>query len=130
MPAAPSDDKAQAAIWADTLIRYSQDGYKPRRTIKMALTCGEDSAAPSTALKCCCAIHRALIDAGIVLNEGAGGQLDAAGQDRVVHTDARRRKDLGQLHPGSHQPRRPQLAAGARQRHLPSGTRHRPDQPL
>ncbi len=79
-----SDDKAQAAIWADTLIRYKQNGYKPRRTIKMALTCGEDSAAvsgPELLLK----DHRALIDAGIVLNEGAGGQLDAGGK-RVVNT--------------------------------------------
>ena len=78
------DDKAQAAIWADTMIRYSQVGYKPRRTIKMALTCGEDSAAvsgPEMLLR----DHRALIDAGIVLNEGAGGQLDAAGKP-VVHT--------------------------------------------
>src|SRR5689334_23546404 len=32
-----SDDKAQAAIWVDSLIRYRQEGYKPRRTIKMAL---------------------------------------------------------------------------------------------
>ena len=78
------DDKAQAAIWADTMIRYHQSGYKPRRTIKMALTCGEDSAAvsgPEMLLR----DHRALIDAGIVLNEGAGGQLDAQGK-RVVHT--------------------------------------------
>ena len=78
------DDKAQAAIWADTMIRYHQAGYKPRHTIKMALTCGEDSAAvsgPEMLLR----DHRALIDAGIVLNEGAGGQLDAKG-NRVVHT--------------------------------------------
>ncbi len=78
------DDKAQAAIWADTMIRYQQAGYKPRHTIKMALTCGEDSAAvsgPEMLLR----DHRALIDAGIVLNEGAGGQLDAQGK-RVVHT--------------------------------------------
>ncbi len=32
-----SDDKAQAAIWVDSLIRYRQEGYHPRRTIKMAL---------------------------------------------------------------------------------------------
>jgi acetylornithine deacetylase/succinyl-diaminopimelate desuccinylase-like protein len=78
------DDKAQAAIWADTMIRYHQAGYKPRHTVKMALTCGEDSAAvsgPEMLLR----DHRALIDAGIALNEGAGGQLDAKG-NRVVHT--------------------------------------------
>ncbi len=79
-----SDDKAQAAIWADTLIRYAQAGYKPRRTIKMALTCGEDSAATNGA-QYLAANFRALIDAGIALNEGGGGALDAAGK-RVVHT--------------------------------------------
>src|SRR3984893_15578266 len=36
-----SDDKAEAAIWVDTLIRYRAENYRPRRTIKMALTCGE-----------------------------------------------------------------------------------------
>jgi acetylornithine deacetylase/succinyl-diaminopimelate desuccinylase-like protein len=79
-----SDDKAQAAIWADTLIRYRQAGYKPRRTIKMALTCGEDSAAVSGA-ELLVRDHRSLIDAGIVLNEGAWGELDANGR-RVIHT--------------------------------------------
>src|SRR6202521_4475802 len=33
------DDKAEAAIWVDTLIRYKQDNYRPRRAIKLALTC-------------------------------------------------------------------------------------------
>ncbi len=79
-----SDDKAQAAIWADTLIRYAQAGYKPRRTIKMALTCGEDGAATNGA-QYLTANFRSLIDAGIALNEGGGGALDAAGK-RVVHT--------------------------------------------
>ncbi len=79
-----SDDKAQAAIWVDTLIRYRQEGYKPRRTLKMALTCGEDSAAVNGA-HWLSTEHRNLIDAGIALNEGAGGQLDAQGK-RVAHT--------------------------------------------
>ena len=38
------DDKAQAAVWTDTLIRLKTEGYAPRRTIKMALTCGDPSA--------------------------------------------------------------------------------------
>ena len=37
-----SDDKAQAAIFSDTLIRWKQSGFKPRRTVKLALTCGEE----------------------------------------------------------------------------------------
>lgn len=77
------DDKAQAAIWADNLIRYRQEGYKPRRTIKMALTCGEDSNAVNGA-GWLTTHNRDLIDAGIALNEGAGGSLDEKGE-RVSH---------------------------------------------
>lgn len=79
------DDKAQAAIWTDTLIRYRQEGYKPRRTIKMALTCGEEGGGFVDGAEYLTAHHRALIDAGIALNEGAGGELDAKG-NRVSHT--------------------------------------------
>src|SRR5690242_10710725 len=32
------DDKAEAAIWVDTLIRYKREGFQPRRTLKLALT--------------------------------------------------------------------------------------------
>jgi acetylornithine deacetylase/succinyl-diaminopimelate desuccinylase-like protein len=74
-----SDDKAQAAIFTDTLIRYRQAGYKPRRTIKLALTCGEEGGSTNGA-RWLVQNHRELIDAGIGLNEGAGGQLDASGK--------------------------------------------------
>jgi acetylornithine deacetylase/succinyl-diaminopimelate desuccinylase-like protein len=80
-----SDDKAQAAIWVDTLIRYRQEGYKPRRTIKMALTCGEEGGGPLNGAAWLVANRRELIDAAFALNEGAGGQFDAHGK-RVVHT--------------------------------------------
>ena len=33
-----ADDKAMAAIFVDTLTRMSQSGYRPQRTIKLALT--------------------------------------------------------------------------------------------
>ena len=38
------DDKAQAAVWVDTLIRFREEGFRPRRTIRVALTCGEETA--------------------------------------------------------------------------------------
>ena len=38
------DDKAEAAIWVDTLIRYRTEDYRPLRTLKLALTCGEETA--------------------------------------------------------------------------------------
>lgn len=75
-----SDDKAQAAIWVDTLVRMKTEGYRPRRTIKMALTCGEESDDALNGADLLVTRHRALIDAGLALNEGAGGLMDAAGK--------------------------------------------------
>jgi acetylornithine deacetylase/succinyl-diaminopimelate desuccinylase-like protein len=80
-----SDDKAQAAIWADLLIRLKKEGYKPRRTIKMALTCGEEGGGQVNGAMWLSQNKRDLIDAGIALNEGAGGELDASGK-MVSHT--------------------------------------------
>ena len=36
--------KAMDAIWVDTMIRFKQSGYQPKRTIKLALTCGEETS--------------------------------------------------------------------------------------
>jgi acetylornithine deacetylase/succinyl-diaminopimelate desuccinylase-like protein len=80
-----SDDKAQAAIWVDSLVRYRQEGFKPRRTIKMALTCGEEGGSPFNGASWLVQNRRELIDAAFALNEGAGGQLDDHGK-RVAHT--------------------------------------------
>src|SRR3954467_15630923 len=38
-----SDDKAMAAVFADSMVRFAKDGYRPKRTIKLALTCGEET---------------------------------------------------------------------------------------
>jgi len=70
-----SDDKAQAAIWADTMIRLRQSGFKPRRDIKMALTCGEESEG-FNGIEYLVKTHRPLVDAAFALNEGADGLLD------------------------------------------------------
>jgi acetylornithine deacetylase/succinyl-diaminopimelate desuccinylase-like protein len=79
-----SDDKAQAAIFADLMIRFRQEGYKPRRTVKLMLTCGEEGGQFNGA-NWLTTTQRDLVDAGIALNEGAGGELDAAGK-RIDHT--------------------------------------------
>jgi acetylornithine deacetylase/succinyl-diaminopimelate desuccinylase-like protein len=79
-----SDDKAQAAIWVDSLIRYKKEGFKPRRTIKMALTCGEEGGGQVNGAAWLAETQRQLIDADFALNEGAGGNFDAAGK-RVAH---------------------------------------------
>jgi acetylornithine deacetylase/succinyl-diaminopimelate desuccinylase-like protein len=80
-----SDDKAQAAVWVDTLIRYKKEGYKPRHTLKMALTCGEETSGAFNGAQYLTANRRDLIDAAFALNEGAGGQLDDKGKP-FVHT--------------------------------------------
>ena len=80
-----SDDKAQAAVWVDTLIRYKAEGYKPKRTLKLALTCGEETNGAFNGAQYLAANKRELIDAAFALNEGAGGQLDAKGKP-FVHT--------------------------------------------
>ncbi|THD68155.1 M20/M25/M40 family metallo-hydrolase [Phenylobacterium sp.] len=80
-----ADDKAQASIWVDTLVRYKTEGFHPRRTIKMALTCGEEGGAPFNGASWLVQNKRDLIDAEFALNEGAGGQLDDHGK-RIAHT--------------------------------------------
>ena len=73
------DDKAEAAIWVDTLIRYKQEKYRPLRTIKIALTCGEETAGAFNGAQWLVENERDLIDAGLAVNEGAFGELDAEG---------------------------------------------------
>jgi len=79
-----SDDKAQASIFADLLIRFHKEGYRPRRTLKLALTCGEEGGS-TNGVRWLLDNHRPLIEAGLALNEGAGGRLDENGKP-VVHT--------------------------------------------
>ena len=77
------DDKAQAAIWSDTLIRLRAEGVKPRRTLKMALTCGEEGG-PFNGAAWLTQNKRALIDAEFALNEGGFGLLDGQGKPSAI----------------------------------------------
>ncbi|MGH6966040.1 MAG: M20/M25/M40 family metallo-hydrolase [Phenylobacterium sp.] len=108
-----SDDKAQAAIWVDTLIRYRKEGYKPRRALKVALTCGEEGgsvgAVRLNGAQWLADNRRDLIDAEFGLNEGAGGELDAQGKP-VVHNvlaaeKAHRQFFVETTNPGGHSSR-------------------------
>jgi acetylornithine deacetylase/succinyl-diaminopimelate desuccinylase-like protein len=74
-----SDMKAQAAIWVDNLIRYREEGYKPKRTIKLALTCGEETNSALNGAGWLAANARDAIDAELALTEGVDGYLDAKG---------------------------------------------------
>ena len=70
------DDKSMAAIWADMLARFSREHYRPSRTIKMALTCGEETAGAFNGAQYLANNKRDLIDAEFALNEGGGGQTN------------------------------------------------------
>ena len=74
-----ADDKAQAAVWTDTLIRFAKEGYKPKRTVKLALTCGEESSGAFNGAEYLAQNKRDLIDAAFALNEGGGGRTDGKG---------------------------------------------------
>lgn len=82
------DDKAEAAIWVDTLIRYRTEHFKPRHTLKLALTCGEETAGAFNGAEWLTHNRRELIDAGLAINEGAFGELDAQGQRIVLEVEA------------------------------------------
>jgi acetylornithine deacetylase/succinyl-diaminopimelate desuccinylase-like protein len=73
------DDKAQAAIWVDTLVRLKQEGFTPRRDIKIALTCGEETSDTWNGVEWLLENHPDALSAGFALNEGARGRLDADG---------------------------------------------------
>jgi acetylornithine deacetylase/succinyl-diaminopimelate desuccinylase-like protein len=71
-----SDDKAMAAVFTDNLIRYRQEGFRPRRDIKLALTCGEETASVFNSVQWLLRTQPKTLDAAFALNEGAGGELD------------------------------------------------------
>jgi acetylornithine deacetylase/succinyl-diaminopimelate desuccinylase-like protein len=71
-----SDDKAMAAVFTDSLIRYREEGFKPRRDIKLALTCGEETPDIFNSVKWLLDTQSEALDAEFALNEGAGGELD------------------------------------------------------
>ncbi len=73
------DDKAMAATLVDTLARFQASGYKPARTVKIALTCGEETNGAFNGAQWLAANRRDLIDAEFALNEGGGGTTDGKG---------------------------------------------------
>jgi acetylornithine deacetylase/succinyl-diaminopimelate desuccinylase-like protein len=83
-----SDDKAEAAIWVDTLVRYRTEKFRPLRTLKLALTCGEETAGAFDGAQWLTENRRDLIDAEFALNEGAAGELDASGKRVALEIQA------------------------------------------
>ncbi|MFT3967730.1 MAG: M20/M25/M40 family metallo-hydrolase [Sphingobium sp.] len=75
-----ADMKAMDAIWVDMLIRFRKEGYRPKRTLKLALTCGEETSWAFNGAKWLAENKRDLIDAAFALNEGGGGRTDGQGK--------------------------------------------------
>ena len=75
-----ADDKAEAAIWVDTLIRLREAKQQPLRTLKLALTCGEETSGAFNGASFLATQRRELIDAAFAINEGASGELGADGR--------------------------------------------------
>jgi acetylornithine deacetylase/succinyl-diaminopimelate desuccinylase-like protein len=72
-----SDDKAMAAVFTDSFVRYKKEGFKPRRDLKLALTCGEETSDVFNSVRWLTQTQPKVLNAAFALNEGAGGELDA-----------------------------------------------------
>lgn len=103
------DDKSMAAVWVDTLVRLRREGYRPKRAIKMALTCGEEDGSSFEGAEYLVKHERQLIDAAFALNEFAYGVLDAQGHRVVMEIEAGEKTDqdyrLEVVNPGGHSSR-------------------------
>jgi acetylornithine deacetylase/succinyl-diaminopimelate desuccinylase-like protein len=83
-----ADDKAQAAVWVDTLVRLKAEGFVPRQDIKIALTCGEETSDTWNGVEWLLETHPEALSAGFALNEGARGRLDAGGNRVALEIQA------------------------------------------
>jgi acetylornithine deacetylase/succinyl-diaminopimelate desuccinylase-like protein len=85
-----SDDKSMAAIFTDSLVRYRKEGYTPRRSIKLALTCGEETAGAGLfdSVLWLVQTRPGVLSAEFAINEGAGGLLDDAGKPVALEIQA------------------------------------------
>ena len=104
------DMKAQAAAWVDTFVRMREQGYQPKHTLKLALTCGEESGNTAVDGAQWLVEHdRPAIEAGIAITEGIDGMLDEQGRRVALGVQAAEKfyKDytLEVTNPGGHSSR-------------------------
>ncbi|MGA2778848.1 MAG: M20/M25/M40 family metallo-hydrolase [Steroidobacteraceae bacterium] len=101
-----ADMKAMDATWVDALIRFKQSGYQPKRTIKMALTCGEETTYAFNGADWLAKNRPELISAAFALNEGGGGRTDGHGklvvESMQIGEKAAQNYRLETVNPGGH----------------------------
>jgi acetylornithine deacetylase/succinyl-diaminopimelate desuccinylase-like protein len=101
-----SDMKAMDATWVDTLMRFKQGGYQPKRSVKLALTCGEETTYAFNGAEWLAKNHPEWISAAFALNEGGGGRTDGHGKLVVesihVGEKAAQNYTLETTNPGGH----------------------------
>jgi acetylornithine deacetylase/succinyl-diaminopimelate desuccinylase-like protein len=83
-----SDDKAMAAVITDILVRFQREGFRPRRAVKLALTCGEETPSTFNSVDWLLKTRPDALKAKFVLNEGAGGLLAADGKHLALDVQA------------------------------------------
>ncbi|MDP0397277.1 M20/M25/M40 family metallo-hydrolase [Tsukamurella strandjordii] len=100
------DDKSMAAIFVDSMIRYRAEGFLPKAPVRIALTCGEEGGDQENGVKWLRDNRPELLDARLVLNEGAGGQLDQDGKPVTLEVQAAQKQyqdfTLEVTDPGGH----------------------------
>jgi acetylornithine deacetylase/succinyl-diaminopimelate desuccinylase-like protein len=101
-----ADMKAMDATWVDMLMRFKHGGYQPKRTIKLALTCGEETSNAFNGAQWLAKNRPELIAAAFALNEGGGGRTDGHGklvvQSLQVGEKAAQNYRLEALNAGGH----------------------------
>ncbi|GAC1305768.1 MAG: M20/M25/M40 family metallo-hydrolase [Steroidobacteraceae bacterium] len=83
-----SDDKAMAAVFTDSLVRYRAEGFRPRRDIKLALTCREETPDVANTVRWLISEQPQILSAAFAINEGAGGELDSNGRPVALQIQA------------------------------------------
>jgi acetylornithine deacetylase/succinyl-diaminopimelate desuccinylase-like protein len=75
-----ADMKGLDAVWVDTMIRLKQAKAPPKATLKLALTCGEETSGAFNGAEWLARNRPELVKADFGLNEGGGGRLDERGE--------------------------------------------------
>src|SRR5579864_8938040 len=91
------------------LVRFREEHYRPLRTIKLALTCGEETSGAFNGAQWLTENRRDLIDAAFAVNEGASGELDRTGERIALEIQAGEKTSqnfrLEVTNPGGHSSR-------------------------